>query len=91
LLNRNISCKNHTAEILLAAPRFSQALLQEPFTSKWWFSSKLEPRKFILKTHFLKLVNSKKMDFLFSGLDLNIIIQKKAPEKMHVLWMMLQQ
>jgi len=29
----------------------------------------------------LKLISSMKMDFLLVGLNLNIIIQKKAPEK----------
>jgi len=33
----------------------------------------------------LKFVNSTKMDFVFAGLDLNIIIQKKNATKMHLL------
>jgi len=30
-----------------------------------------------------------KMEFLFAGFNLNIIIQKKSAGKMHVLWMVL--
>jgi len=37
LLNCNIACKKHSADVTLTAPRFSHALLQENFTSKRWF------------------------------------------------------
>jgi len=37
----------------------------------------------------LKLINEMKIDFLFTGLNLNIIIRKKSTRKMHVLWIML--
>ena len=30
-----------------------------------------------------------KIDFVFAGLNLNIIIQRKCARKMHVLWIML--
>jgi len=30
-----------------------------------------------------------KIDFLFTGLNLNIIIRKKSTRKMHILWIML--
>jgi len=34
-----------------------------------------------------KLVNSMKIEFLFAGLNLNIIFQIKKARKLHVLWM----
>jgi len=74
------------ADLVFTAPRFSQALFQESFASKWWFSSEVEPWNFT-KYKLLKLVNSMKMDFLFAGFNLNIIIRKKSTRKMHALWM----
>jgi len=53
----------------------SQAYLQESITSKWWLSSKVEGWNFTKKT--LKFVNYMKTDFVFTGLNLNVIIQKK--------------
>jgi len=80
MLNCNINCKQHTADLALIASRFSQALLQESFTSKWWLSSKVKAWGFT-KNKLLKLVISMPIDFLFAGTNLNIIIQKKASEK----------
>jgi len=54
---------------------------------KWWLSFKVGTSKFT-KNKFLKLVNSMKADFLFAGLNRNMIIQKKCQKK-HMLWMML--
>jgi len=52
--------------------RFSQALLHESFTSKWWLSFKIETWKFI-ENKLLKYFNSTKMDYVFAGLNLNIL------------------
>ena len=57
LLNCNIGCTKHTADLALIASRFSQALSQETFTSKWWFWSKVEAWNFT-KNKLLKPVNS---------------------------------
>jgi len=80
--------KKHTVDHVLITWRFSHALLQENFTSNFWFLSRVEARNFT-KNKLLKLVNSTKTDFLFSELNLNLIIQKKNARKMHVLWMIL--
>ena len=56
--------------------RFSQALLHESFTSKWWLSFKIETWNFI-KNKLLKYFNSTKMDCVFAGLNLNILFKKK--------------
>jgi len=56
--------------------RFSQALLHESFTSKWWLSFKIETWNFI-KNKVLKYFNSTKMDCVFAGLNLNILFFKK--------------
>ena len=85
--NCKTACNKHIADLALIASRFSQALLQENFTSKWWFWSRVQARN-ITKNKLLKLVNWTKMDFLFAVLSLNWIIQKKAP-KMDVLLMIL--
>ena len=85
LLNFNIGCKKHTADLALTASWFSHALLRENLTIKWWLWSRAEARNFIKNKFF----NSTKLDFLFAGLTLNLIIQKKVTEKMHILWMML--
>jgi len=37
----------------------------------------------------VKLVNQMQIAFVFAGLNLNIITQKRAPEKMHVLCILL--
>jgi len=37
LLNCNIAWKKHTADLALVASRFSHALEEENFTSKWRF------------------------------------------------------
>jgi len=60
--------------------RFSQALLHEGFTSKWWRSFKIETWNFI-KNNLLKFFSSTKMDNVFVGLNLNLLFKKKAPEK----------
>ena len=59
--------------------RFSQALLHEGFTSKRWLSFKTETWNFI-KCKLLTFFNSTKMDYVFAGLNLNILF-KKAREK----------
>jgi len=47
LVSCNIGCKNHTADdTALTAPRFSHSFVQENFTSKWWFRSRVEARNF---------------------------------------------
>jgi len=51
LLNWNIGCTRHTADLALIASRLSQALLHESLTSKWWLSSKVE-FGILLKTNF---------------------------------------
>jgi len=76
LLNCSIGWKKHTADLALKASRFSQTLLKESFTSKWRLSFKVETWK-STKNKLLKLGNSTKADFLFIGLNMNIIIQKK--------------
>jgi len=88
LLNCNIGWKKHTADLALITSRFSQTLLQESFTSDRWLSFKVETWRFT-KNKLLKLVNSMKVDFLFAGLNLNRIIQKKKCQKRHILWTML--
>jgi len=88
LLSNYIGCKTHTADLALIASRFSQLFSQESLTSKWWLSSKVEAWNFT-KNKVLKLVNSMKMDFVFTGLNLNIIIHKKKFQKSHILWMTL--
>jgi len=65
LLNCKIGCKKHTADFVLIAWTFSQALLQESLTSKLWILSKVEHWNFT-KNKLLKLVNSMKID-LFAG------------------------
>jgi len=62
-------------------------LSQETFTIKWWLSFEVETWKFT-KNKLLKLVNSRKTDFLFAGLNLNRIIQKKKRQEKEHLWMM---
>jgi len=61
LLNCNIGCKEHTADLALKPSRFSQSVLHERFMSKWWLSSKIEAWNFT-KNKFEKLVNSMKID-----------------------------
>ena len=61
LLNCNIGCKKHTADLALKPSRFSQSVLHERFMSKWWLSSKIEAWKFT-KNKLEKLVNSMKID-----------------------------
>ena len=68
--------------------RFLQALLHESFTSKWWLLFKIETWNFI-KNKLLKYFNSTKMDYVFAGLKLNILLKKSA-RKMHFSWMMLR-
>jgi len=51
--------------------------LHESFTSKWWISFKIGTWKFI-KNKLLKYFNL--MDYVFSGLNLNILF-KKGQEK----------
>jgi len=68
--------------------RFSQALLHESFSSKWWLSFKIETWNFIKKT--LKIFQFNEMDYVFAGLNLNIVFKKTA-RKMHLSWMMLRQ
>jgi len=60
--------------------RFSQALLHESFTNKWWLSFKIEAWKCI-KNKPLKFFNSTKMNYVFASLKSEHIIFKKAPEK----------
>jgi len=89
LLNCNIGRKKHNADLLpLTASGFSQALFQVSATRKLWLSSTVEAWKFT-ENKLLKLVNSMKIDFLLAGLNLNIIIQKKASEEIHVSWIIL--
>jgi len=76
LLHWNIDGKKHTAYLALTASRFSQAHFHESYTSKWWFWSKEETWN-VTKNKLLKLVNSVKANFLFAGLNLNTIVQKK--------------
>jgi len=52
--------------------RFSQTLLHESFTSKWWLLLKIETWIFI-KNKLFKFFNSTKMDYVFAGLNLNIL------------------
>ena len=47
---------------------------------KWWLSFEEETWKFA-KNKLLKLANSRKTDYLFAGLNLNRIIQKKKRQK----------
>jgi len=54
LLNGSIGCKTHSADLALTASRFSQALSQENFASKWWLSSSVEAVT-LLKTNFQNL------------------------------------
>jgi len=68
--------------------RFSQALLHESFSSKWWLSFKTETWNFIKKT--FKIFQFNEMDYVFAGLNLNILFKKSA-RKMHLSWMMLRQ
>ena len=83
LLNCNNGWKQHTADLTLTsiASRSSQTLSQESFTRKWWLSFEAETWKFT-KNKLLKLVNSRKADFLFAGLNLNRSVQKKKHQKM---------
>jgi len=76
-----------TAKGIHKTSRFSQGLLHESFTSKWWLSFKIETWNFI-KNKLLKFFNSTKMDCVFAGLNLNILFKKSA-RKMHLSWMML--
>jgi len=62
--------------------------LHESFTSKWWLSFKIETWNFI-KNKLLKYFNSTKMDYVFAGLKLNILLKKSA-RKIHFSWMMLR-
>jgi len=84
LLNCNVGCKKTqpNEEHALIAWRFSQALLKKGFTSKWWLSSKVKAWNFT-KNKLLKFVNSMKADFLFDGVNMNIINQKKRQKKTH--------
>jgi len=50
--------------------------LHESFSSKWWLSFKIETWNFI-KNKVLKFINSTKMDYVFAGLNLNILFLKK--------------
>jgi len=85
LLNCNIGWKKHTLDLALIASLFSQTLLQESFTRKWWLSFKVEIWKFT-KNKLLKLVNSMKADFLFAGLNQNRTIQKnRCQNKAHFM------
>jgi len=59
--------------------RYSQALLHESFTSKWWLSCKIKTWNFI-KNKLFNFFNSTKMDYIFAGLNMNILF-KKSPEK----------
>jgi len=68
--------------------RFSQALLHEGFTSKWWLSFEIETWNFI-KNNLLKFFNSTKMDYVFVGLNLNLLLKKSA-RKTHLSWMILR-
>jgi len=52
--------------------RFSQALLHESFTSKWWLSFKIETWNFI-ENKLLQFFNSTKMNYVIGGLNLNIL------------------
>jgi len=67
------------AKVIHKRSRFSQALLHESFSSKWWLSSKVETWNFT-KYKLLNFFNSTKMDYVFSGINLNILF-KKSPEK----------
>jgi len=92
ILNCSISCsKKHTADLALVASRFSQALLQESFTSKWWLSSKVEAGNFT-KNKLLKLII---MNYQFNENRLSICRLKsehkyseKKLQKMNVSWRM---
>jgi len=60
--------------------RFSQALLHEGFTSKWWRSFKIETWN-VIKNNLLKFFSSTKMDNVFVGLNLNLLFKKKRQKK----------
>jgi len=80
LLNGNIGCKKHAADLAFIAPGFSQALFQESLARKWWLLSEVEAWNFS-KNKFSKLVNSVQTGVLIAGLNLNIIIQNKKLQK----------
>jgi len=80
LLNCNIAWKKQTADLALVASRFSHALQQENFTNKWRRRCRVEAKN-VTKNKLLKLVNSMKRYFLFAGINLNLNITKKEPEK----------
>jgi len=63
---------------------FTTAFAKQRFTRKWRLSSKVKAWNFT-KNKLLKLVSSMKADFIFVGVNVNIIIQKKTPEKAHFM------
>jgi len=57
--------------------RYSQALLHERFTNKWWLSLKIETWNFIKN----KLLQFKENGRCICRLKCEHIIKKRAPEK----------
>jgi len=67
------------AKTIYKKSTFSQALLHESFATKWWLSFKIETWNFI-KNKLLKFLCSTKMNYVFAGSNLNILLEK-VPEK----------
>ena len=79
-LRRQVNIKTADLALTSITSRSQQTLSQESFMRKWWLSFEVETWNFT-KNKILKLVNSRKTNFLFTGLNLNRIIQKKKRQK----------
>jgi len=71
------------ASAILGIERFTSAL-QERFMSRWWQWSKVENWNFTIKT--FKTCQFNESRHLFVGLNLNTIVQEKAPETCTFHW-----
>ena len=80
LCNCSIGYKRRTVNVALIASMFSQVLLQENFQANGGFHPK-QKLGTSTKSKLLEFVNSMKLVFLFSGLNLNTIVQDKTPDK----------
>jgi len=69
-----LAAKSILADLALIASRFSQAFMQENFTSKWWIRSRVEAMNF---TKYKLFKTQRKQT------------SEKSARKLQVLWMML--